>query len=292
MRVALVGIAYSPSFREGLQLLFDSLCEIKAEIHIYTQFYKLIKGDITYRGEVHLFSEIHQLPSDVDYFFSIGGDGTLLHTVSIVKDSGIPILGINTGRLGYLTSASLSEAAEILKTLQFGTATEEKRSLLKIDTETEIFGESKFALNDFTIHKRDSSSMIIVHAKINGVFLNSYWGDGLIIATPTGSTAYSLSCGGPIVAPDCDLFVITPISPHNLNVRPLVVSSDSVITLTAETRHQNYLAALDSRSVSIDAPIEFHIRKETFTVNIIKLPGQNFPATIRGKLFWGTDKRN
>lgn len=292
MRIALVSIAYSPTAREGLQRLFDTLFDAKTELWVYSRFFEMIRNDIVCRGEIHLFSSAAQITGKADYFFSVGGDGTLLHTVDIVRDSMTPILGLNAGRLGYLTSAPLSEIESAVYALKTGTVHIERRSLLRLDTKENLFGDINFALNDFTIHKKDSSSMITVHAKVNGVFLNSYWGDGLIISTPTGSTAYSLSCGGPIVAPDCAVFVVTPISPHNLNVRPLVISSDSVITLTAETRHQNYLAALDSRSESISTPVEFNIKKEAFWANIVRLQGQNFPATIRGKLLWGSDNRN
>ncbi|MGL4368305.1 MAG: NAD(+)/NADH kinase, partial [Spirochaetota bacterium] len=190
MRIALVGISYNPAHREELQALFDALYAIKADIYIFSKFYRQIKDDIRCSGEVHLFSEYRQIHDHIDFFFSMGGDGTLLRTVQIVRDSGIPILGINTGRLGYLTSATLSDIRAGLILLREGNYQIEKRSLLRLDTKEALFGDTNYALNDFTIHKKDSASMIIVHAQVNGVFLNSYWGDGLIVSTPTGSTAY------------------------------------------------------------------------------------------------------
>ena len=290
MRIAVVSIAYSPVSREPLQRLFDALYESGTDICLYAPFSELIRDEIMLYGKISTFTD-DTLPA-VDYVFSVGGDGTLLHAVGIVKDSGIPILGINTGRLGYLTSASVNEIRDVIGALRAGDISIEHRTLLRLDTKGNCFGGFNRALNDFTIHKKDSSSMITVHAKVNGVFLNSYWGDGLIISTPTGSTAYSLSCGGPIVAPECDVFIITPIAPHNLNVRPLVIPSDSIITLAAETRNQNYLVSLDSRSASIDCPAEFVIQRESFRVNTVRLSAQTFPATIRGKLLWGSDIRN
>jgi NAD+ kinase len=228
----------------------------------------------------------------VDLFLSIGGDGTLLNSISAVKDSGIPVLGINTGRLGYLTSATLADAALAVKKVREKNMIIEKRSLLRVETKGNLFGETNYGLNDFTIYKNDSASMINIHAYMNGVFLNSYWGDGLIISTPTGSTAYSLSCGGPIISGECGVFAITPIAPHNLNVRPLIVSDDAVITLTAETRQHYYLATLDSRSVRVETDIEFTIRKENFDISLVHFPDHNFPARIRSKLNWGLDRRN
>jgi NAD+ kinase len=194
--------------------------------------------------------------------------------------------------LGYLTASSINDASEALARIRRGDSVIDKRSLLSVETRSDLFGKINYALNDFTIYKKDSASMMTVIVHVNGIFLNSYWGDGLIIATPTGSTAYSLSCGGPIVTGECGVFILTPVAPHNLNVRPLVISDDSIITITAETRHQNYLATLDSRSESVYQPVEFTIRKQSFCLNLVRFPNQNFPSTIREKLLWGADKRN
>ena len=291
MRIAIIGISYNPSTREQIQALCDSLYEAGDEILLYSQFYDLMRDDILFCEECTFFSDYAHV-GDVDCFVSIGGDGTLLNTVKFVRDSGVPVIGINTGRLGYLTAASINDAPEALARIRRGDYVIDQRSLLRVDTKGDLFGEINYALNDFTIYKKDSASMMTVIVHVNGIFLNSYWGDGLIVSTPTGSTAYSLSCGGPIVAGECGVFVLTPVAPHNLNVRPLIISDDSIITLTAETRHQNYLATLDSRSESVYQPVEFTIRKQIFCLNLVRFPNQNFPSTIREKLLWGADKRN
>jgi NAD+ kinase len=291
MRVAIIGTAYNPSVKEHLQALCDSLHEAGDEVYLYSQFYDQMKDEIITCKECTFFSD-HSHLVNVDCFISIGGDGTLLHSVEFVRDSGVPVIGVNTGRLGYLTASSILDAPESIARIRRGDYVIDKRSLLHVDTKGDLFGKQNYALNDFTIYKKDTASMMTIHAHVNGVFLNSYWGDGLIIATPTGSTAYSLSCGGPIVSGECGVFVVTPIAPHNLNVRPLLISDDSIITLTAETRHQNYLATLDSRSESVYQPVEFTIRKEMFCINLVRFANQDFPSTIRGKLLWGIDKRN
>jgi NAD+ kinase len=291
MRFAIIGTSYNPSTKEQIQALCDSLHEAGDEVFLYSQFHDLIKDDVILCEECTIFSD-HSQVSNVDCFISIGGDGTLLHTMSFVRESCVPVIGINTGRLGYLTASNINDAPNSLARIRRGDYIIDKRSLLRVDTKGDLFGSLNYALNDFTIYKKDTASMITIHAHVNGIFLNSYWGDGLIISTPTGSTAYSLSCGGPIVTGDCGVFVLTPVAPHNLNVRPLIISDDSIITLTAETRHQNYLATLDSRSESVFQPVEFTIRKQAFCFNLIRFPNQNFPSTIREKLLWGIDRRN
>jgi len=215
-----------------------------------------------------------------------------LDTVTLIRDSKIPILGINTGRLGFLSNISIQEIDQAMDALHSKKYTVDERALLKVKTEDNLFGETNFALNELTIHKKDSSSMITIHAYINDQYLNSYWADGLIIATPTGSTAYSLSCAGPIVVPGSENFVITPIAPHNLNVRPIVVSDNSEIKLKIEGRGMQFLASLDSRSETIDSKYELTIVKEKFKIGLIQLENQDFLRTIRNKLMWGIDKRN
>ena len=216
----------------------------------------------------------------------------MLDTVTLVQNTGIPVLGVNTGRLGFLSSVSLEEIAHAIDCLNKGHVILDKRSLLRLETNLTIFADINYALNELTIHKKDSSSMINIHTYLNGEYLTTYWADGLIISTPTGSTGYSLSCGGPIVAPQSENFVITPIAPHNLNVRPIVVSNNNIISLEVEGRSQYFLASLDSRSVTIDSSIQFAVRKEDFTFNIIRIDNQNFLQTLRNKLMWGMDSRN
>ncbi|MFM8759916.1 MAG: NAD kinase [Methylophilaceae bacterium] len=237
----------------------------------------------------HSGSEIR---GEVDFLLSIGGDGTILDTLTMVQDSGIPVLGINVGRLGFLTGVGKDEITAALEALQKGHYSIDKRSLLRLESNRNLFGGLNYALNELTIHKKDSSSMIIINTFLNGEYLNSYWADGLIIATPTGSTGYSMSCGGPIVAPHSGNFVITPIAPHNLSVRPIVVSDKNVISLEVEGRNQYFLASLDSRSVTIDTAISLAVRKEEFSMNLVRLGSANFLDTLRKKLNWGLDTRN
>lgn len=241
--------------------------------------------------ELTVFDSFDINYAPIDVIFSIGGDGTILETLQIIKNSGIPVLSINTGRLGFLAGFTEEKMEKALLELEKGNYTVEKRSLLHLDSSNDIF-EFNYALNDFVIHKKETSSMIIVHAYINGEFLNSYWSDGLIIATPTGSTGYSLSCGGPIIFPKSDSFVITPIAPHNLNVRPVIIPDNSVISFEIEGRASSYLASLDSRSESITDEVSMAVKRADFELNLIRLNEINFLETLRGKLNWGFDKRS
>lgn len=242
--------------------------------------------------KVKVLDDFNSIRGQADFLLSFGGDGTILETIAFVRNSGIPILGINTGRLGFLAGVTVEEAVahavERLKARQYSL---DKRSLLKLEAKTELFGDVNYALNEFTV-QRESSAMMTVHTSVNGEFLNSYWADGLIVATPTGSTAYSLSCGGPLMVPDARSFVITPLSPHNLNVRPLILPEDSVITLKVEGRSPHYLATLDARSARFTEDVELTIRKEDFKISLVRFSDQHFFHTIREKLIWGHDARN
>ncbi|MDC0339342.1 NAD kinase, partial [Flavobacteriales bacterium] len=221
-----------------------------------------------------------------------GGDGTILDTITAIGDSEIPIVGFNTGRLGFLANNAKEDAKHIVEMLIKGNYELEQRSLLSLETDDELFGENNFALNELTVHKKDSSSMMTIHTYINDEYLNSYWADGLILSTPTGSTAYSLSCGGPILIPQSKNFVINPIAPHNLSARPLIVPDDVEIKLRIEGREDEFLATLDSRTRTINNATELKIVKSKFFINLVKFEGQNFYNTIRNKLLWGMDKRN
>ena len=223
---------------------------------------------------------------------SAGGDGTFLETVTLVREKDIPILGINTGTLGFLATTPKDNIKAVLDAVFSGFYTIEERTLIALESEPSIFGELNFAMNEFTITKRDTASMIIVHTYLNGDYLNSYWADGLIVATPTGSTGYSLSVGGPVVDPRTNNFIIAPISPHNLNVRPLIVSDGSVISFEIAGRSKNFLVSLDSRSMVVDASIQMAVRKCEFNVKLVKLAGESFLKTLRAKLNWGLDTRN
>jgi NAD+ kinase len=291
MRIAIIGMSYTSAHIDQIRSLLQSIIAQGNTLCIKHDIHKKLETDISFDTAYDTIDELSPR-NDIDLYVSIGGDGTLLNSIGMVSDSCIPILGINTGRMGYLTSASLSDAAEAVSKITANDFIIDKRSLLRVETSDDVFGKINYALNDFAIIKNDSTSMITVQAHVNGVFLNSYWGDGLIVSTPTGSTAYSLSCGGPIVSGECGVFIISPVAPHNLNVRPLVISDDSVLTLTAETRNNYYLASLDSRSVRVESNIEFTLRKESFCLNLVCFGNQDFSARIRGKLLWGMDKRN
>jgi len=238
------------------------------------------------------FSTRAEFKSGIDLAFSIGGDGTFIKTVSYIRDSQVPILGINTGRLGFLANISTDNLEETMELVKNKNYVFQKRSLLKIETESDIFGEENIALNEVTLHKKDTASMITVHASLDGNYLNSYWADGLIVGTPTGSTAYNLSCGGPIVTPGCQIHLLTPIAPHNLNVRPMVVPDHMPIILSVEGRERTYLISLDGDSKSIPQGEVVTVKKADFMINVIKFQDNNFLDTIRNKMLWGLDKRN
>ena len=238
------------------------------------------------------FTSHEDFKSGIDFAFSIGGDGTFLKTVSFIRDSQVPILGINTGRLGFLANVSEDIFDSALDKLKNKKYEYQLRSLLRVETEREIFGDYNIAMNEVTVLKKDTSSMITVHAYLDDNYLNSYWADGLIVSTPTGSTAYSLSCGGPIVTPGCQVHILTPIAPHNLNVRPMVVPDKFPIKLSVEGRERNYLISLDGHSYNLKQKEEVIIRKAEYMINVIKLEDTNFLDTIRNKMLWGKDERN
>ncbi|MBL7889392.1 MAG: NAD kinase [Bacteroidia bacterium] len=292
MKVAIYARSTNDNVSEHIQALFHKLNEYKTEIYVYEPYYQFIKQKLNVSGLIKTFSKHSELAGVVDCMLSLGGDGTFLETLTYVRNSNIPVLGINTGRLGFLANVAKTEINSAIEALFHKKFTIEKRALLCVQEPSNLFGEVNYGLNELTIMKKDSSAMITIHAYINGEYLNSYFADGLIIATPTGSTAYSLSCGGPLVMPGSENFVITPIAPHNLNVRPLVISDNNVITLKVEGRSPNYLVSLDSKSEVIDSSIEIMLKKADFSLNLIKLENQHFFNTIRNKLLWGLDKRN
>lgn len=248
------------------------------------------KGNIG--GQYETFKDHTDLKSGIDMAFSVGGDGTFLKTVSFIRESGVPILGINTGRLGFLANINPEKMEEMFSMVQEKRYTYQKRSMLRIHTEDDLFGENNLALNELTLHKKDTSSMITVHASLDGNYLNSYWADGLIVGTPTGSTAYNLSCGGPIITPGCQVHILTPIAPHNLNVRPMVVPDHLPIKLQVEGRERRYLISLDSNTKSIPQGTEITVEKAEFMINVIRFENANFLDTIRNKMNWGMDSRN
>src|SRR6201996_4165499 len=258
----------------------------------FKDFYERLQQYISFSRPPMLFTGKADLPLHTDMLFSLGGDGTLLDTVCFVGNSNIPLIGINLGRLGFLAAIPEEEVEEAIMSLVRGSYTLEKRTLLHLDSSIPLFDGAPFALNEFTLHRQDTSSMIKIHTYLNGEFLNTYWADGLIVATPTGSTGYSLSCGGPVVFPQTSSFVITPVAPHNLNTRPIVVPDDNVVSFEIEGRAEQFLCTLDSRTEIIPNGVQLAVKKESFTVSLVRPDEHNFLNTIRQKLYWGIDRRN
>jgi NAD+ kinase len=292
MRVALFGKSFAPEHFVFFRLLVDKLEELGCEIIIWEPFNNFIKVHCHTGRQFRLFSSYTELPGNVDFLFSIGGDGTLLDTITLVRDSGIPVMGINLGRMGFISSISRTDIIEAINDIAGGNFRLDSRSLLRLETGNRLFGDLNFAMNELSINKMDPSSMILIHVYVNDQLLNSYWADGLIVATPTGSTGYSLSCNGPILTPESENFVITPIATHNLTVRPVVIPDNSTIRIRVESRDNHFLVGLDSRSATIDPGVEMVIKKENFKINLLQRPNDNFFATIRAKLLWGHDIRN
>ncbi|MVN75869.1 NAD kinase [Hymenobacter sp. HMF4947] len=291
MKFAILGKPFDEAVAPFLQTLLDELAARQAEVIIVESFRAFMDQHLRLPPNTGSFQRGDSLRG-VQYVLSIGGDGTLLDTVTYVGALQIPILGINTGRLGFLAPITPAYIPQAIEALFKGHFTIEERSLLRVETDPDVFGELNFGLNEFSILKRDTSSMIAVHTYIDGEYLNSYWADGLVVSTPTGSTGYSLSCGGPVMLPQTNNFIIAPVCPHNLNVRPLVVSDQSVISFEIEGRATSYLLALDSRSTPVEATVQIAVRRETFTARLVKLNHVNFLSTLRNKLNWGLDRRN
>jgi NAD+ kinase len=290
MRIAILGKPFDEAYGPFIQNLFDELQRRGTEIWVVEHFSLFLQNSIRLPQEITTFNRGDSL-TGVDFVLSLGGDGTLLDTVTYVGAEQIPILGINTGRLGFLATIAHDSINLALDALFKGHYTYDDRALIRVDSDQEIFDGINFGLNEFSLLKRDSSSMIAVHAYIDGEYLNTYWADGLVVATPTGSTGYSLSCGGPLVLPQTNNFVISPVCPHNLNVRPMIVSDKTVISFEVEGRSSTYLASLDSRSVAVDMSVQIAVRRENFVARLVKLHHVNFLNTLRGKLNWGLDKR-
>ncbi len=292
MKVAIFGKVYESENKGYIQQLVDKLESHHISLMFYEPFYQKIKNEITVNSEISFFNGNEGLRNKVDYLFSIGGDGTLLDTITFVQDSGIPILGINLGRMGFLSSVSKDQIKEALEQFINKQYKLDHRVLIRLVTKEKLFGELNYALNECTVYKKDPFSMLQIQAFVNGELLNSYWADGLIIATPTGSTAYSLSSGGPIILPHSQNFVITPIATHNLTVRPIVIPDSSEIRIKVTGRIKEFFVSLDSRSKAIDASMELTLVKEKFKVNLLQLETESYFNTIREKLLWGIDLRN
>jgi NAD+ kinase len=291
MRILLFSVDLKEEAKATYQALVHALADIKG-----VELYQYISSD---SGQLQstlpypvIQSKTKLIEQKIDIILCAGGDGTMLRAALFSGDSGIPLLGFNLGRLGFLSVIEKENIHLLVQALRSGTYTIESRSTLRMDTNPPVFESDAFALNDFTIFKRDNSSMIRVHVTMNGEFLNTYWADGIILATPTGSTGYSLSCGGPIVFPQSDDFVLTPIAPHNLNVRPIVISDDSILEFKVEGRTDNFLCTLDSRYGLITNEHLITLRKNHFPIHLVKIEGFTFLKTLRNKLMWGLDQRN
>ena len=292
MKVAIYSRVIDYEHHDKVQQLFDELAREKIEPVIYQPFFDIIKETFRFPDNISIFSSADDLQDSTDFVISLGGDGTLLDTVTLVQDKNIPVLGINFGRLGFLASIGRKELHIAVQALVKRTIVIDKRSLIHLDASRTLFGEIPYGLNEFAIHKTDTSPMIKIHTYLNGEFLNTYWADGVIVATPTGSTGYSLSCNGPVVFPESGSFVITPVAPHNLNVRPIVVPDDNIISFEVEGRSDHFICALDSRKEIVDKKVQLAVRRESFTLGLVRLNENNFLQTLRNKLSWGLDTRN
>ncbi len=287
---------YNRTFEEEnvplLQRLIHLLESQKLNMVFFHEFYDRIRHFVELKQTPLLFTGKQDLPPHTDLVLSLGGDGTLLDTVCFVGDSNIPIIGINLGRLGFLAAVPEENMESAVMSLVRGSYTIEQRALIHLDSSIPLFDGAPFALNEFTLHRKDSSSMIKIHTYLNGEFLNTYFADGLIVSTPTGSTGYSLSCGGPVVFPQASSFVITPVAPHNLNTRSIVVPDSGVISFEIEGRAENFLCTLDARTESITSSVQLAVKRENFTISLLRPDEHNFLKTLRQKLYWGVDRRN
>ena len=293
MKVAIYSRGVDIDQQQSLNALLLELNRYDTTIYVYADLITKFNLKAALGKETLIpFTSISDLINQVDCLISVGGDGTVLDAVTIVGDTHIPILGINYGRLGFLATISKDELSIMVEALVNRSYIIEKRSLLHLDADLPIFGMAPYALNEFAIHKRDTSPMIKIHTYLNGEFLNSYWADGIIVATPTGSTGYNMSCNGPILFPDSASFVITPVAPHNLNVRSIVVPDSSVISFEVEGRTEELICAMDARKEIVPKQIQLAIKKENFMVHFIRLNENSYLSTLRTKLTWGLDKRN
>ena len=292
MTIAIFGNPYPEHFSKYIQHLIKKLEAEHINLIIEEEFSVFLKNNIRFNKSINTFNSYETLKNKADFLFSIGGDGTLLKAVTYVRDSGIPILGINTGRLGFISSISADQIDEAITDVLKGNYKINERTVLELSTGNNLFKDKNFALNEVAISKKDTSSMIRIDAYVDDEFLNTYWADGLVVSTPTGSTGYSLSCGGPIITPGTNNIIITPNAPHNLNVRPIVIDGNSVVKLKVEDREQLALVSLDSRSRAFDSETELVIKKASFKTKLIQPQNNSFISTIRHKLMWGLDKRS
>jgi NAD+ kinase len=292
VRIALFGKEFNSNQLDYIRILVETLENKECKLLIWKPFHDFMKDRVSFRQEVTLFQDYGDLKGQADLLFSIGGDGTMLHSVQLVRNSGIPIAGINLGRMGFLSSIPPGEIIAAVNDLMENRYRIVKRTLISLLSPVKLFSDFNFAFNELSINKKENSSLVVVHVWVNEQLLHSYWADGLIIATPTGSTAYSLSCGGPILTPDSNNFVITPIAPHNLSVRPVVIPDNSQVRIRVESRDHQALVGLDSQSAIITPQDELVVGKAEFEINLVQRLNETFFSTIRAKLNWGSDIRN
>jgi len=292
MKIAIYSRGVENDQLKDIHKLFEELIKNGVEPVFFQDFFNQFYSSVDLNNQYSTFNSFEDLDSSIDCVLSLGGDGTMLDTVTMVRNSGIPVLGINYGRLGFLANIGRDEIQGVIDAIADRKYVLDKRTLIHLDANVPLFGETPYALNEFSIHKRDTSPMIKIHTYLNGEFLNTYWADGIIVATPTGSTGYSLSCGGPVVFPESNSFVITPVAPHNLNIRPIVVPDDNIISFELEGRTDDFLATLDSRKEIVSKEVQLAVKKETFDIKLVRLNENNYLQTLRSKLSWGLDKRN
>lgn len=294
MKVAIYGQYYQNSTEPIINDIFVFFNKNNVEMIIESHFLMILNERKIVENKYKTFTSHTELDSSFDMLISIGGDGTILRAATLVQDSGVPILGINAGRLGFLATVQKENIATFLQLVLDKKYTISKRTLLSLSSSSpnKSIEEMNFAMNEITVSRKDTTSMITIDTYLNGEYLNSYWADGLIISTPTGSTGYSLSCGGPILTPDVKSLVITPLAPHNLNARPLVVPDETEIRLKVTGREANYLVSLDSRVTSVKNESILTLKKTPFEINMVEIQGETFLKTLRNKLLWGEDKRN
>ncbi|MBC7694958.1 MAG: NAD kinase [Burkholderiales bacterium] len=291
MTIAVYARNTKENFPDYLEHLLAISVSENVKVIVFKPYLDFLNATSGRTFTTNTYANSEELIAKADYVISLGGDGTMLETLEFVRRSGIPVLGVNTGRLGFLATVYKEDFEKAILLLIKEKFTLDKRELIELN-QTTCFNEVNYALNEFTIHKKESGAMINIDTYVNGIFLNSYFADGLIVSTPTGSTAYSLSCGGPIMLPDSDNFIITPIAPHNLNVRPIVISNNKTISFKVSGRNDSFNVSLDSRNQTINNLSELIIKKADFRFNMINLEGQHFFETLRNKLLWGFDKRH
>lgn len=293
MKIAVYSRHIDSSNFPAIKYFFSLLEKHQIDYSVFENLKKEIQPELSYQLNCQSFSTHKDIKQQrINFLISLGGDGTFLDTLTYIRNSGVPVMGINTGRLGFLANIPEKKIEVALQDLLNDRYSIENRTLLYLKSNKPAFKEGPYALNDFTIHKRDNASMITINTYLNGELFNTYWADGLVVATPTGSTAYSLSCGGPIIFPGSKTFILTPVAPHHLNIRPIIVSDNAVLSFEIKGRGANFLVSLDSKSEILDYSYQLAIYKAPFKMRLIKLKRQNFVYTLREKLMWGLDNRN